>query len=748
MKFMLHLVPCLISCCLYAQVNNPDPAQGGISGYVLDIQTKEPLISANVVVVGTTRGTVTNKSGYFVIPEVSTGNITIHISMVGYEGRDTILAVQPQKFTSLKIELKETALILSEVVVGGTITEDAKNSISTISLPVADLQRLPAIGESDLIRALQLLPGVQASSEISTGLYIRGGSPDQNLILLDGITVYNPSHLFGFFSTFNSDAIKDVKLIKGGYPAEYGGRLSAVLDVTNKDGNRNEFSAAGSTSLISSKLLLEGPLGKGSYMLSGRRTYFDLILMAANLKDLPNYYFYDLNAKVNIDELEKDKFSFSVYKGDDALDYSFKEQNVKTQSINITWGNQTFSGKWTHLFSDQLYSNLIVAGSQFKSITKAGFTGFDVLFDNRITDISIKPDLEWYPSSEHIFKFGLWGTYYRFSYNNKVGENTGFSNDVVTHSKYFASYLQDQWKPAISWTITSGLRYNFYSLGNRHYLEPRFQARYQIDDRWALIGSCGYYTQYTTLVAREGASFADLWFPIDKSIKPQEAIQYIAGVHYQSEGYSVELEGYYKPMKELTEFNMDAKLNESQLSNIFFIGEGLARGIELFIQKKIGKLTGWIGYTLSRTTRTFEKINNGKEYPTKWDFTHYLALTGNYDLGASWSLGSTFVYRSGTAYTVPTGTYQIDFADNSYLYLRSGKKNAHRLEPYHRLDVSLSKAWKGWGGDWRLSINIYNIYSHRNVWYRNYAYEDNGTPEITDIRLLPIVPTLELSFKF
>lgn len=738
----------LITLPLYSQPDISSSKNGGISGYILDLQTKEPLISANVLIMGSARGTATNKSGYFVVPDVRAGTVSLRASIVGYETIDSTIEVRPGKFTSIKLHLRESTTILGEIVIEENIIKDKDKTISTISLPVAELQKLPAVGETDLLRTLQLLPGVQASSEISTGLYIRGGSPDQNLILLDGITVYNPSHFFGFFSTFNSDAIKNIKLIKGGFPAEYGGRLSAVLDITNKDGNRNRFGASGSTSLISSKLLVEGPLGNGSYMLSGRRTYLDLILMAANLKDVPNYYFYDFNGKFNIDEFENDKFSLSMYAGDDVLDFTIKENNVPRQALNISWGNKTLSAKWTHLFSDQIYSNLIVAGSSFKSLTKFGFSGFDLHFDNGITDYSIKPDIEWYPSSNHIVKFGLWGTYYQVTYNSEVGKNTGFITDVNAHSKYFAAYLQDEWKPNVFWTLTSGLRYNFYSLGSRNYIEPRFQVLFRINDQWSLIGSIGYYTQYTTLITWEGASFADLWFPIDETIKPLEAMQYVWGIHFREEPVSIELETYYKPMKELTEFNLTSKMDSKNLSEIFYIGNGYSTGIELFIQKYSGGLTGWVGYTLSKTVRTFDGINNNKPYPAKWDFTHYLTVSGSYNLGKEWSIGSTLVITSGTTYTVPTGTYQIDFGEGSYTYLRSGKKNAHRLEPYHRLDISVSKIWKMWNGDWKISLNVYNTYNHRNVWYRNYEYDIDGVPEITDVRLLPIVPTLELSFKF
>jgi len=723
---------------------------GGLSGSIFDKSNKEPLIGANILISGTKNAAATNKSGYFAIPEIAPGKYILVVSYIGYETRKDSITIKPGKFEKVTVYLSELPFQTEEVVVEAEAIKDRDRNISSITLQSAGLKKLPSIGEPDLLRTLQLIPGVQSINELSSGLYIRGGSPDQNLILLDGITVYNPSHLFGFFSTFNSDAIKDVKLIKGGFPVEYGGRLTAVLDITNKDGDRNNFHTAGSVSLISSKLTVEGPWKYGSFMVSGRRTYLDLLTKLSDVKDLPTYYFYDLNAKINVDSFEDNKFSFSTYMGSDVLNVITKPAVGTEQKINLAWGNQTFSGRWTHVFSNSIYSNLTLAGTNFYSTTTAELRpGFNIKFDNRIREISAKGDLEWAVNSDHFLKFGGQLTQFRFSYNNEIGL-VGIGSEIVTNPWYSAVYIQDEWRPDAFWLITSGLRYNYFSSGKSTVFEPRIQVKRFLDDKIALTGSVGYYAQYTTVVVNDIASFADLWFPIDETIHPQTAIQYIAGVEYNpTNEYSVTVEGYYKPMKELTEFRDGNQLNEQKLANLFYIGTGYSTGLEFFLQKKANALTGWLGYTWSQTKRTFDDLNNGNEFPAKWDFTHNISITGNYDLGNSWAVGSTFVLTSGTTYTVPTGYYILGQPDRPRKYLRAGEKNAYRLEPYHRLDVSVSKSWEAWGGNWKFTFNIYNLYNHRNVWYRDYQFGEPGEkPVITDVRLIPFVPTIELSFKF
>jgi hypothetical protein len=748
LKYFLSIsVFCLF---FYSSKINAQNSLGGIAGYVLDQESKEPLIGANVVLVGTELGAATNKFGYFVIPNLRNKTYDVRASFIGYQELNQQISVSTNQFVSVTFELKPKPILFDEVKVTADYEREEERKLSTLSVPIIRLKSIPAIGESDLLRSLQLLPGVQSANELSSGLYIRGGSPDQNLILLDGITVYNPSHFFGFFSTFNNDAIKDVKLIKGGYPAEYGGRLSAVLDITNKDGNREKFSSEGAVSLISSKLLIEGPIDKGSYMISGRRTYFDLIIPLAGVDDIPDYYFYDFNAKLNLDRFKKDKIHLSTYFGRDILDYSQKENGVLTSEIGIGWGNRVLSGNWVHLFSPNLFSNVLVAWSDFKSEVDVDASGFPVLFENKIQDFSIKSDLEWFGKTNHIYKFGLWFTKYKFMSSIKIGDNTGFQNKIINQPVYSAVYLQDEWRPNPLWEITSGLRLNYFTSGNRFHLEPRIQIRRQLNDDFALIGAFGNYTQYTTVVVNDLASFADLWYPVDETINALKSNQYILGFDYDiSQSSSLKVELYYKPMYNIVEFKPRQDTDREKLNEIFYIGSGLARGFEIFLQKSFGRLNGWLGYTFSKTDRTFDELNNGNSFPAKWDFTHDLTATGTYKFNDRWEVGSTFVFRSGQTYTVPTSQYRLGPPLFPIDYIRAGEKNSARLEPYHRMDLSLIYKFQKLGGDWKLALNIYNLYNHRNVWFRNYEFDDPGLPpDITDIRLLPILPTIELSFKF
>lgn len=740
------LLACAPACSSLAQSR---PA-GGISGYVFDAENQEPLVGANVFLAGTGWGAATNKSGYFAISHVPPGKYTLHVRFVGYRSRKMVVEILPGKFLSLRIALRPQPIELQDVEVSARYYREEEKNASTVAMPVARLRGLPAIGETDLLRALQLLPGIQAVNELSSGLYIRGGSPDQNLILLDDITVYNPSHFFGFFSTFNPDAIKDIRLIRGGFPAEYGGRLSAVLDITNRDGNRERFESRGAVSLISSKLLIEGPLPRGSFMISGRRTYLDLLLSLSREDNLPQYYFYDLNAKVNLDIGQGDRLIFSGYLGRDNLHFDRKEQNVTTGDINIGWGNRVFSAQWIHLFGPRLFARFVLAASRFQSLIDADASGFTVIFDNSIQDYSAKANLEWFASPQHYAKFGVWLTRYRFFNAIRIGENTGFENRIASRPIYLALFVQDEWRPSPRWKVLAGLRANAFSDGPHIQLDPRLQIRRQLTNRIGLLFSLGSYTQYTTVVVNDVASFADLWYPIDDTIDPQRSQHYIAGLDVELPwSFSLNVEAYYKPMQNVVEFRESHNPNRDKLKDIFYVGRGLSRGIEFFLQKRSGRLTGWIGYSWSRTTRTFVHLNAGKPFPAKWDFTHDLTITLSYRPASKWQLGATFVYKSGPTFTVPAGKYRLGPPGFPIDYIRAGPKNGARLEPYHRLDLFISRKFQLLGIRGSANLNIFNVYNHRNVWYRDYDFRElNEPPKVTDVRLLPILPTLEVTFAF
>lgn len=725
-------------------------ATSGINGYVRDGSTGEPLISANVFIPALSRGAVTNQRGFFTLAGLPAGVHKLRVSYLGYQTLEKPVEVTDGKMSRVTIELKPADVVTGEILVEDEGGPAFENTVSTISLSAASLQRLPSIGEPDILRTLKLIPGVQSVNEISSGLYIRGGSPDQNLILLDGVTVYNPSHLFGFFSTFNPDAVKDVKLMKGGFPVEYGGRLAAVLDVTNKDGNRNKTDVSGGIGLISSRLQAEGPWKYGSYMISGRRTYLDLFTSLVDSDEIPDYYFYDFNFKMTVDAIEDNRLALSVYTGDDILAYNNLPDSGPRQKLNLDWGNRIAALEWTRILSDDWFITTIGSYSRFYNETRAELgNGFDIRFVNQIEDWTVKSTAEYAPSPDHRMKVGASFSRFRFSYNNRIGD-TGFQNNIVEEPWLLSAFIQDDWRPDALLTLTPGVRYTYYAPGERHLVEPRLQARYQQTENLAFTASAGHYIQYTTVNVNDVASFADLWFPIDETIRPQTAQQYIAGMDYRFGGqYLLNIETYVKPMQNITEFRRENELNERDLNKVFFIGKGLSRGFEVFMQKQREALTGWIGYTWSETERQFDEINNGDWYPAKWDFTHNIVVTATYDLGNRWSLGGNFVYTTGSTYTVPTGYYELGPPGETRKYLRAGPKNAYRLEPYHRMDLSAARTWEAWGASWRLSFNIYNVYNHRNVWFRDYEFSEPGTPPaVTDVRLIPILPTVELSFKF
>ncbi len=744
------LLPYLFLLLFPGTISAQSASTGGAAGYVVDAETGEPLIGANITVVGTQSGAASNRLGYFVITRLAPGEYWLRASYIGYEARELKVRISPGEFVKVRFRLTPRPLEMGRVEVTADRFAEEEKNVSTIAMPAARLRNMATVAESDLLRALQLLPGVQGVNELSSGLYIRGGSPDQNLILLDGATVYNPSHLFGFFSTFNTDAISDVKLIKGGYPAEYGGRLSAVLDIDNRNGNRRKVEGRGSVSMISSRLLVEGPLPGGSFMVSGRRTYLDLLLALSSADDLPHYYFYDWNAKLTFLLGERDRLIFSSYLGNDNLDYAAKKEGKTSTTIHINWGNRIFSGRWVHFLSPQLMSTLQLSASGFASKVNANARGLPILFSTRIHDVTLKSDVEWFASPAFNFKSGLNVIWYRFANRAKVGENTGFDNRLDERPTAPAAYVQGEWKPSPLWVIAAGLRLNHFSIGNHTQLDPRLQIRYRLSSAVTLKASAGTYTQYTTVVSNDVASFADIWYPIDDTIDPLRSQQYILGVDWRPEGpWSISVETYYKPMQNVVEFKPRQDTNRDRLDEIFYIGDGLARGIEIFLEKSRGRLTGWLGYSWSRTTRKFSQLNRGRTFPAKWDFTHDFVATMKVDIGRGWKLGSTFVYKSGATYTVPTGRYRLGAPHFPINYIRPGQKNGQRLEPYHRLDLFLSHRWSWSGFRGNVNFNIFNVYNHRNVWYRDYRFSDDSpVPEIVDVRLLPLVPTVEIGFRF
>jgi hypothetical protein len=724
-----------------------------LSGFVTDKASGESLPFANIFVKGTRLGALGNANGYYTIKEIPHGTYTIICSYVGYATYQETLTFEGSEEKRLNIALTVKPSTAGEMVVEADRYEEER-TIQTgfVSVETQKLRELPAIGETDILRSLQLLPGIQSASDISSGLYIRGGGPDQTLILLDQIPLYNPSHAFGFFSTFNTDAIKDISLHKGAYPAQYGGRLGSVLDVNNRDGHRNAFHSTGGISLISGHVMLEGTVKQGSWMLSGRRTYLDPILSAIRSSgtDVPSYYFYDLNTKVNQDLGDGDKLVASGYFGRDDLDYDLDEGSF----VRIRWGNTAFTGKWTHIFSPSMFGNFMIAHSEYISETSLSFFETPISFSNSIRDLSLKGDLDYTANSRHALSAGFLTTRYRFSF--KQAFNHQEQLDLRLKPTLLSLYLQDQWQFLVDTTVRLGGRSTYFSEGKQLNLEPRLSISHVLTPEVLLKFGAGIYHQYLQLVTTEGFSGGDFWVPLDKTVKPGRAWQTVGALEWEpSQRYQMSIEGYYTGLSDLVVIDnkvaADTGGNESRSEDVFISdGQGYATGVELFLQRRTGALTGWIGYTLGWTRRRFAELNQGHPFPPKYDRRHDLSFVTNYKHGR-WSLGANLIYATGQAFTPAASRYTLRSPATGAIldedFVLPAKRNSARLLPYHRLDLNINRQFRLVGREAEWFIQIFNVYSRRNEWFVQYNAEKPGTePEI--FKMLPIIPTFGINFKF
>ncbi|MCX6138058.1 MAG: TonB-dependent receptor [Ignavibacteriales bacterium] len=733
------LFPTLLSAA------EPMPS-GVLSGFIRDKSNGESLPYANIFLKEEKIGGTSNLQGYYVIPKMPPGRHTVRVSLLGYKA--VLFTLESDGVTAVvkNVDLEPQAIQAGEVVISAEqIQQQQTTQTGRILMKAKDLESLPSIGEADVFRALQTMPGVKAISDISSGLYVRGGSSDQNLILLDGTVVYNPSHLFGFFSTFNNDAIKDAELIKGGLPAEYGGRLSSVLNVTNIDGNRNEFHGKGSVSLISSRLTGEGPLGNGSWFLSGRRTYFDVFMRAAGLdkgKDpLPLYYFYDANGKINQDFGQDDKVSLVTYFGQDNLTFN----PDKSLGIAMWWGNQTVATKWTHVFSPTVFSNFIATYSHYKAHTEFDFGGVKYIEENGVTDYSLKGDLNFYVTNEHLLKTGIWWSQYNISYSERFGGGDSYS--FLERPAQISFYLQDEWSPSPVLTLNGGVRGEYQDASRSVRLGPRLATRYHLTEDISLKLAGGVYYQFLNSVpigGDNGFNPFEVWVPINRKMNPSRSMDVVAGVELQPmEGQTLSVEGYYKSYKDVL-YWIGQATRTTDVNELFYTGTGRAFGTEFFLQHRFGRLTGSIGYSLSWTYLQFP---DDKEYMPKYDRRHDVSVTANYALDEKWKFGLIYSYATGQAYTLGVGRYVVRTPERQYDVILPGDIYNRRLEPYYRLDFSVTKKMTMFGlkGNWY--VQIFNLTSHRNVWFKQFDTKKNPT-EVTNVRLLPIIPTFGCDFEF
>ncbi len=765
-----------------------------LSGYVRDAGNGETLLGASVYLPNNKSiGTATNLYGFYSIT-MPTGTYTVEVSFLGYNTQQaTVTLTQNQ---TLNIDLVENGVIIEDAVVITSTRQDQNvkdTDMGRMDLSIETIKSLPALGgEVDVIRAIQLMPGVKGSGDVSSGLYVRGGGPDQNLVLLDEAVVYNIGHLFGFFSVFNSDAIKNNTLYKGSMPAEYGGRLSSVLDVTMKDGNNKTFGLAGGIGNIASRLTIEGPIqkDKSSFLVSGRRTYAD-VLARPFLKGTDfegnGYYFYDLNLKANYRFSDKDRVFLSGYFGRDVFNF----KSTDGFNLNMPWGNSTATLRWNHLFSSKLFMNATAVYNSYYFGANSSFDNFSSKFYSGVRDWNGKLDFDYFPSSKHQIKFGANYTYHTFTpytVEAVVGDteiNTDQQNKQNAHE--MAVYVRDEIELTEKLSVNIGLRASAFQqvgpyktavvneegipidsisygqgepIATYGGIEPRINIRYSLTNTSSLKAGVTVANQYIHLVSNSTALLpTDLWVPSTKVVKPQRGVQYSLGYfqNFADNMYEVSVETYFKTLNNQIEFseNYVPELN-ALIENSFVFGKGRAYGLELFAQKQKGKLTGWVGYTLSRTERTFPDISNGKTFPARYDRTHDLSVVAIYDISERWNLGATFVYNTGQAITLPNSFYMIE----NWIYTEFDMpRNSYRLKPYHRLDLSatyrLNKNPKAkFKSD--LNISIYNVYSRFNPFFL-YAIPEvgEGTTSTTgsiniklkQVSLFPIIPSLTWNFR-
>ena len=784
-----------------------------ISGNIKDADTGETLIGASIYVPKLQLGTSSNNYGWFSIT-VPAGQYPVKISYIGYISENIVITNERSSFEGLSIKLKPTSTSLKEVKLKDKRKDISVRStdVGKIELEMSSIEQLPVLaGEKDILKSIQLLPGIQSGGEGSAGFFVRGGSADQNLILLDEAVVYNASHLFGFFSVFNSDAIKNIELSKGSMPANYGGRLSSVLDISMKDGNNQKYSIEGGIGLIASRITLQGPIKKdtSSFIISARRTYIDVLTRGyidTTSFAGSGYHFYDLTTKANYKISEKDHIFLSGYFGRDV--FTFNSQDWGFQ-VRIPWGNATASLRWARTLNERLFVNnsIIFTDYKFELNGKQELedtpTAENTLFSG-IRDWNIKTDFTYIPkyylqsnSENHTIKFGTNYVYHKFNPTSFYGSYDEFElEQVIYHYAHeYAAYFNDEWAINDKIQVNCGLRYSgFTQVGpfDRHIqddsgqigqvatdsiihydrgevvqnyggLEPRFSMRYWLDnrkfDRSSLKFAFVQNYQYLHLTSQATSSLpTDVWLPSSDIVKPQFGRQICLGYYenFNNDTWTRSVEFYYKKMKNLVEYNEDytpgIAIGIGNVDNNLTFGDGESYGAELFIKRDAEeRLNGSLSYTLSKTTRNFDELNNGNSFYAKYDRTHDLSFLLNYKITDRLILSTVFEYKTGNSLTIPKSVYII----NGELLTEWGDRNSYRMAPYHRMDVSLTfknKATKKYQSDWVLSI--YNLYNRQNPYFIYFETEGRlGGDEpvkITaqQVSLFPIIPSISWNFKF
>ncbi|PJJ83563.1 TonB-dependent receptor [Mucilaginibacter auburnensis] len=774
-------VCCILSLLLvsFRSVNAFAQKNFVVSGTIKDSATGETLIGATVRLVELKQsGGVTNSYGFYSLTAPQ-GNYTLAVSFVGY---NTI--TQPVQLTAnMQANISLTANnTLTEVSINARSGHEADNiespQMGLMRLDVKQLDNIPVIfGEKDVLKTIQLLPGIKSTGDGNTGFYVRGGGSDQNLILLDEAIVYNASHLFGFFSTFNTDAIKDVSMYKGGMPAQYGGRMSSVLDIKMLEGNDKTFSVQGGIGLIASRLKVEGPLvkNKGSFMVSARRTYADTFLKLSSDSTTRNasLYFYDINAKANYRFDDKNALFVSGYFGKDVLGL---KNNFETN-----WGNQTATVRFNHIFNSKLFLNTSLIYSNYSYVIQSYNANRDFRITSKIRDFNLKEDFQYFISDRHTLSFGVNAVRHSIAPGEISSSGTSSINNRTIQNRFgieASAYISDEWKPAERLSIIVGTRLSWFSLigpgkintyndngtivATNNYTsgqiiktyfnpEPRVSMNYKLTELSSVKASYNRNTQNIHLLANSTASTpTDLYVMSSNNIKPGISDQFSIG-YFRNQAdntYEFSAEAYYKGMQNLIDYRDGSQLvgNEDVESQLVY-GKGRAYGIELFAKKRTGRLTGWIGYTLSKTERKFDAINKGQYFPATYDRTHDISIVAIFKASKRVTVSSTFVYGTGNAVTYPQGKYQVGGITTFYYPLR----NADRMPAYHRLDLGVTldgREHKRFHSSW--TFGLYNAYNQKNPYTITFRdnEKDPSRTEAVKTSLFGIVPSVTYNFKF
>ena len=789
---------------LFALIVTAVPAQESttrtISGRVIDSETGEYILGASVVDLTTGQGTSTNVFGFFslTLPQEEQ---ELMWSFIGYEPKRQKIQRDAVVHLELTVELQPLTIQIAEAeVLGERTTHVDDTKMGRAIVDVETIKALPALlGEVDILKVIQLLPGVQSAGEGNAGFYVRGGGPDQNLVLVDNAVVYNAAHLFGFFSVFNPDAVQSVELTKGGMPARFGGRVSAVLEIAMKEGNAREMRASGGIGLISSRLMLEGPIKEdtASFTISARRTYLDVLAKAVTDSEGEmsgsGYFFYDLNTKVNWRISPKDQVYLSGYFGRDVFSFANSTADFQTR---IPWGNATGTLRWNHLFSDRAFLSTTTTVSDYDFAFEAQQDSFLFGFRSGIKDVSFRPQLTLYPNPRHTIRTGVDYTLHRFIPTEVYVENNGVAFDLGDAEKTFSHevgwYIEDEFDVSDRLRVSAGLRYGGFAhvgpftrytqdveedplggagvMSETHFapgelvawhdgMEPRLGFRVKTGPHSSIKAGYSKNQQFVHLTSLAPTSMpADIWVPSSDRVKPQRGTQVAAGYFTQwgeQQKWEASLEVYHKDLDNLVAYadgSMPEDNIQNNVDNNLVFGEGTSYGAEFFLKKRLGEVTGWLGYTWSKTDRLFEALNNGNRFPARYDRRHDLSLVAQYELNERWQFSGTFVYGTGSSITVPIQRY---FLDGQIINVY-GDRNGYRMAPYHRADIGATytprpKSGKARPGQWVFSV--YNLYNRKNpyfIYFGNEGSIDTGdlTIKAYQVSLFPILPSVAWNFSF